>query len=116
MDNDHPDAVVVTLGGKARRLKLGPAAFRLAERDHGITFSLSDFDQAVLSPGRLAMLVWIGLLPDDRELPEDTVLEWLDEADQEDVLGKVFRAVLRMAEGYAKAFGDAGNAKRPRKR
>ncbi len=116
MENDHPDAIVVTLGGKARRLKLGPAAFRLAERDHDITFSLADFDQAVLSPGRLAMLVWIGLLPDDRELEEDTVLEWLDDADQEEVLGKTLQAVLRMAEGYTKAFGDSGNVKRPRKK
>jgi len=116
MEHEHPDAIVVTLGGESRRLKLGPAAFRLAERDHGITFSLADFDTAVLSPGRLAMLVWIGLLPDNRELQEDTVLGWLDEADEEEILGKVFQAVMRMAEGYAKAFGDKGNVKGPRKK
>ena len=115
MDQNHPDAIVVTLGGEARRLRLGPAAFRLAQRDHGVEFSLSDFGEAALSPAKLALLVWVGLLPDNRDLQEDTVIDWLlDADDEEEVLGKVFTAVLRMAEGYTKAFGDAGNVKRPR--
>lgn len=117
MDSTHPDAIVVTLGGKVRRLRLGPAAFRLAERDHGITFSLADFNDAVLSPGRLALLVFVGLLPENRDLKEDTVIDWLLESDDEDaILGAVFAAVMRMAEGYTSAFGDAGNPKRPRRK
>lgn len=112
MDDKHPEAIVVNLGGKSRRLKLGPSGFRRAER-RGVTFSLTDF--ANLSVGQIASLVWVGLLTDDPELDEDTVLVWLADSDDEaEILATVYRAVLGMMDGFAKAFGDRGNGQKPR--
>jgi len=115
MDDKHPEAIVVHLGGKDRRIKLGPAAFRYAESKHGVTVSINDL--AAPSAALLASLVWIGLLPDDQELKEDTALAWLAAADDEaEITGRVYKAVGGMMEGFTKAFGDSGNAPQPRRR
>jgi len=115
MDNAHPEAIVVDLGGKARRIKLGPAAFRLAAIKHGSTITSAELSAPSLAT--LAHLMWVGLLPDEPDLSEDEAILWLAQAEDEGaVMAKVRLALERMADGLNRAFGDAGNGPKPRKK
>jgi len=72
------------------------------------------------SLGTLAQLFYIGLLPDDPDLEELTVLKWMADSDEGALLEQVGKALERMTDGLNKAFdsGAEGNlkgAKKPRK-
>lgn len=102
MDDKHPDAILVDLGGKSRRLKLGPAAFRLAAKRHGTTITTTELASPTLDV--LAQLVWIGLLPDEPDLTEDEVLVWLAQTDDESaVLGRVMQGLAGLVDGIQRA-------------
>lgn len=116
MDDKHPEAIVVSLGGKDRRIKLGPAAFRLAAIKHGATVTTANLSNPSLDT--LAHLLWIGLLPDDPSIKEEDAIIWLAESEDEGaVIAKVADALERMSDGLSKAFGgDSGNPRKPRQR
>lgn len=106
MQNTHPDAVTIDLGGKERYIKLGPSAFRRAEL-RGSTVNIGTMEAPSLSD--LTHLVWVGLLPDEPTLDEDTVLEWLADGDEYAAMGAVRAALERMAEAMAGVFdGESG--------
>jgi hypothetical protein len=102
MEDKHPEAITVELGGKVRRIKLGPAAFRLAKVKHGATISTAELTAPTLDV--LAQLVWIGLLPNEPDLTEDVVLGWLAAHDDESVvLGAVMRSLAQLVDGIGRA-------------
>jgi hypothetical protein len=113
MDDKHPEAVLVELGGKTRRLKLGPAAFRLAKMRHGVSISTAELSTPSLDV--LAQLVWVGLLPNEPDLKEDDVIMWLGQhEDESQVLGAVMRSLSQLVDGINRAtqsgprpFGEA---------
>jgi hypothetical protein len=76
MREDHPEAVEIQIGGKKRKLRLSSAAFRIAERKHGVRVPASTLADMSLSD--IGTLVWIGLLPTDPDLTLDQVDEWID--------------------------------------
>ena len=115
MDDKHPEVIAVELGGKSRRLKLGPAAFRLARIKHGVALSIADLQN--ISPDLLAQVVWIGLLPDEPDLSEEQVLLWMSADDEQEwaAVAGAMRALGRMTDGLSRALGS-GSAENPTKR
>lgn len=94
MTDQHPEAITIPLGGKDRRLKFGMAAFRRAEI-RGVRIPV----EQLLAPtlGMIPLLIWIGLLKDEPDLKEDTVLAWLDDADDEVAISKTVMEAFQQA-------------------
>jgi hypothetical protein len=104
MTDAHPETVTLHLGGKDRRFKLGPAAFRLAQLKHKTNISMA----ALQSPSFdvFATLAWVGLLPGNPDLKEEEVVRWMgaEDVDENAIVGVVATALSRMVEGLSKAF------------
>lgn len=102
MEDNHPEAIRIELGDKVRRIKLGPAAFRLAKTKHGVTITTAELSTPTIDT--LAQLVWVGLLPEDPDLTEDTVLGWLAaHEDETEVLAAVMRSLAQLVDGISRA-------------
>ena len=111
METTHPEAVKITVGGKERTLKIGPAAFRLAKMK-GIQLTVEELSSGALDT--LALVAYIGCLPDDRELDETEFYVAMADSDEGAILGFVAESLKRMTEGLNKAFssGAEGNGAR----
>jgi hypothetical protein len=111
MKDAHPETVTLHLGGKDRRFKLGPAAFRLAQLKHNTNVSMA----ALQSPSFdvFATLAWIGLLPSNPELKEVEVVIWMaaEDVDESAIIMVVAEALSRMVDGLSKAFETPGKPK-----
>jgi hypothetical protein len=97
MKKNHPEAIVVQLGGRKRTIKLGPAAFRFAELKHGRKFTVREMAEDV-DFGVMATFCWVGLLPDGPDVTELQVLEWLtaDGVDEYEIYKSLKLALERM--------------------
>ena len=115
MNDKHPEAITIHLGDRDRRLKLGPAAFRLAALKHGVELTTEQLSNPTI--GVFAQLVWVGLLPDEPDLEELTVLSWLGASDNEgEAMAQVGVALERMTDNLAKAFDGGKPAGRGKKK
>lgn len=113
---EHPETILLNIGGKARRFKLGPAAFRIARLKHDTSLSMAEMSSPSFDV--FATLAWIGLLPDNHDLTEIEVMTWLgaEDCDEAEVMADVATALNRMVEGMSAAFGDDTKKKRSPKR
>jgi hypothetical protein len=109
MQDNHPEAISIELGGKVRRIKIGSAAFRLAQLKHDCNLTIADFSEPTLE--MLARAVWIGLLPDEPDLTESEAMVWIASADESDAIAKVVTALSRMTEGLSAAMGGVSPRK-----
>ena len=93
-------AVAIELGGRQRTLQFGFRAWHALEKAAGLTYSLEDSGnviQQLLNKGALdgmSLLLWAGLLKEDKTLTHDAVLDMLDDvpADQP-IMPKVLEAL-----------------------
>ena len=110
MDNNHPEVISVQIGDKEYNLKLGPAAFRLAQVRHKIIFTQQDL--ANPSIATLAQLAYVGVLPDNPKWKEEDFLVDMANSNEGDILAAVGKSLERMTEGLSglSASGDEGNA------
>ena len=115
MDDKHPQAITCTLGGQTKRIKLSPSAFRIAQRKHGVDIKVSEIG-ASFSFATLALFVWIGLLPDEPDLDEDRVLEWLAASDNEaeiyERVGTALASLVESIEAFTKAMSPPKGKKK----
>ena len=102
--------MTINIGGKERAFALDFAAFRVAERRHGVRISLSDFSDIGL--GDFAKYVWIGLLGSNHELDEVQVLKWMEGADAK-TQKAWFDAVMEGVGTFGKLFDDEDAGKKP---
>lgn len=109
MTDKHPEAITVQVAGKERTMKLGPAAFRLAQVKHKIVFSASELDAGNAST--LAQLAYVAFLPDDPKLKEEDFLVEMANSDETEIIAAVVKSLRRMTEGLSSlsASGDTGN-------
>jgi hypothetical protein len=90
MQDNHPDAIPVQIGGRERLLKFTLGAF-VAAAHRKVRFGLADLAAPALSD--LPVLVWIGLLTDYPRLTLDTVVKWVEEG--------IESGTFRMADFFA---------------
>ena len=114
MKNNHPETLEIELNGETKTIKLGPAAFRLAEIRHKITFSMADLSNPTLAT--LAQLAYVGCLPDDPKLKEIDFVVSMANSDEGKIISSVGVALQRMTDGLTfgedqNAGGDEGNDK-----
>lgn len=102
--------MTINIGGKDRPFALDFAAFRVAERRHGVRISLADFSDIGL--GDFAKYVWIGLLGSNHDLDELQVLKWMEGADAK-VQKAWFDAVMEGVGTFGKLFDDEDAGKKP---
>lgn len=95
--------MTVKIGGKDRQFSLDFAAFRVAERRHGVRIGLKDFSDIGL--GDFAKYLWIGLLCADHDLTEDQVLKWMEGADAKQQKAW-FDAVMEGVGTFGKLFEE----------
>lgn len=108
MKNSHPEAITINLNGEEKTLKLGPAAFRLAELKHKITFTAEDLNGPTLA--MLARFAYVACLVDDPKLKEGDFLVAMANSDEGAILSAVGKALSRMTEGLtALQTSDEGN-------
>ena len=115
MDNNHPEAITIQIGDRERTLKVGPAAFRIAEIRHKIVFTLAELSAPTMAT--LARMAYVGCLPDDPKLKEIDFLMEMANSDEGKILAAVGRSLTRMTEGLSglQASGDEGNGKAGKK-
>ena len=113
MNDKHPDAITVELGGKTRRIKLGPAAFRIAKKKGVLEIDITDTDNLGLDS--LAHLVFIGLLVDEPELDEISVMQWLAGADEAAIIRDVLALLTDISQSIMPVPEANGAAKRKKK-
>jgi hypothetical protein len=106
MKNNHPETLEIELNGETKTIKLGPAAFRLAEIRHKITFSMADLSNPTLAT--LAQLAYVGCLPDDPKLKETDFVVSMANSDEGKIISSVGVALQRMTDGLT--FGEDQNA------
>lgn len=99
MKDNHPEAVVIEVGEKEYTLKLGPAAFRIAEIKHNIVFTFEQMANPSLAD--LARIAYVGCLVDSPNLKEDKFLIAMANSDEGAVLAAVGKALRRMTEGLS---------------
>lgn len=102
MNNNHPEVITIKVGNQERTLKLGPAAFRIAEVKHDIRFTMGQLTDPSLAT--LAQIAYIGCLVDEPNLKEMKFLLDMAKSDEGAILGAVAEALNRMTEGLT-AFG-----------
>lgn len=110
MKDSHPEVLEVEVGEKTYKVKLGPAAFRIAQLKHGVEFSYSDLQSP--TPATLARLAYVGCLVDQPKLKEIDFLLAMAQSDEGAILRTTMKALSRMSEGLSAATGDSsGNGK-----
>ena len=108
MKDNHPEAITITVDGETYTMKLGPAAFRIAELKHKITFSLEELQAPTLAD--LARIAYVGCLVDAPKLKEVDFLIGMANSDEGKVLAAVGQSLKRMTEGLtALQTSDEGN-------
>lgn len=107
MKDTHPEAFTVHLGGKTRTVKMKVSAFTIAQIKHGVSASADLFTDFSLE--KLPRFVWIGLLPDEPDLPEMDVITWLAQSDDEaEIIAQTIEAVSRMGDVVSELVGRSG--------
>jgi len=114
MNDKHPDAITVELDGKTRRIKLGPAAFRIAKKKGVLEIDITDTDNLGLDS--LAHLVFIGLLVDEPELDEISVMQWLAGADEATIIRDVLALLTDISQSIMPAAAPEANGAAKRKK
>jgi len=99
MKDNHPEAVTIEVGEKEYTLKLGPAAFRIAEIKHNLTFTFEQMASPSLAD--LARIAYVGCLVDAPHLKEDKFMIAMANSDEGAVLAAVGKALERMTEGLS---------------
>ncbi len=99
MKDNHPETISVTLDGEERILKLGPAAFRLAELKHNISFTNQQMTDGGMAT--LARLAYVACLVDDPKLKEETFLLKMANSDEGAIIAAVGKSLNRMTEGLS---------------
>lgn len=108
MKANHPEAIPVRVGDKTYNLRLGPAAFRLAELKHGLTFTVEELGSPTMAT--LARMAYVGCLVDDPKLKEADFLVAMADSDEGAILSAVGKALERMTKGLSAIGGsDEGN-------
>jgi hypothetical protein len=110
MKSNHPEAVTIEVDGNEYTLKLGPAAFRIAEIKHNVTFTFEQMSNPTLAD--LARIAYVGCLVDTPNLKEEKFLIGMANSDEGAILASVGRALRRMTDGLASVGEtDEGNGK-----
>lgn len=99
MKDNHPEAITIDIGEKEYTLKLGPAAFRIAELKHNITFTFEQMASPTLAD--LARIAYVGCLVDSPNLKEDKFLIAMASSDEGAVLKAVATCLRRMVDGLS---------------
>jgi hypothetical protein len=108
MKDNHPEVITIEVGEREYTLKLGPAAFRIAEIKHNITFTFEQMSSPSLAD--LARIAFVGCLIDKPGLREDKFLIDMANSDESAILAAVGKALRRMSEGMS-AITDADEGK-----
>ena len=108
MTDNHPEVASVLIGDKERKLKIGPAAFRLASIKYDINVSTEELSNP--SMALLAQLAWIGCLPDEPDLKEEEFVILMANSNEREILSAVGRSLARMTEGLS-ALDASGEKK-----
>ena len=110
MKSNHPEAIEINVDGETLTMKLGPAAFRIAEIRHKIRFTTEDLSNPTLAD--LARIAYVGCLVDSPKLKEDDFLVGMANSNEGEILSAVGRSLKRMTEGLtALQASDEGNGK-----
>lgn len=107
MKTDHPEVITITVGDNDHNLKIGPAAFRIAELKHGMTFTVEDLSSPTFA--MLARIAYVGCLVDNPKLKEEDFLVGMANSDEGAILAAVGRALRRMTDGLSAIGGQEGN-------
>ena len=108
MKNNHPEAVTIEVDGNEYTLKLGPAAVRIAEIKHKITFTFEQMSNPTLAD--LARIAYVGCLVDSPNLKEEKFLIGMANSDEGAILAAVGRSLRRMTDGLSNiSETDEGN-------
>lgn len=108
MKDNHPEAIEINVDGETYTLKLGPAAFRIAELRHKLTFSMDDLSNPSFAD--LARIAYVGCLVDSPKLKEVDFLVGMANSDEGAILAAVGQSLKRMTEGLtALQASDEGN-------
>lgn len=107
MKDTHPEAITIVLDGEEKTLKLGPAAFRLAELKHKIRFTVEELSSPTLSS--LARFAYVACLVDDPKLKEEDFMVKMANSDEGAILSAVGQALKRMTSGLSALDGAEGN-------
>ena len=99
MKDNHPEAITIEVGEREYTLKLGPAAFRIAEIKHNITFTFEQMSSPSLAD--LARIAFVGCLIDKPGLREDKFLVDMANSDESAILAAVGKALRRMTDGLS---------------
>lgn len=108
MDATHPEAREVVLAGRPYTLRLGAAAFRLAQMRHGVTVSLGELMQALQGSDLsvLPRLAWIAMLPGSPEMTEEEAVVLLAQAENE---GAVYDVMLGSLNRFMESIQSLKN-------
>ena len=115
MQKEYHDAHPIQLGGERRFLRISTISLRYARKYHDERVDLSVLEQAMTDPALFAMMVWVGLLHEDKRLEEDSVYELMLTEKTENV-HKILTAAggaLMEAIEEVKAFGEGAAAAMP---
>lgn len=97
MTNAHANVIRVALGGKERNIKLGPAAFRIAKKLDKLDGDL--LEESGFGIDSLCHLIFVGLLVDEPELSEITVMQWLADSGKEyELIPQITEQLNKVAE------------------
>lgn len=115
MQKEYHDAHPIKLGGERRFLRISTISLRYARKYHDERVDLSILNDAMTDPALFAMMVWVGLLHEDKKLEEDSIYELILLEKKENV-HKILKAAggaLMEAIEEVKAFGEGAAAEMP---
>jgi len=105
MKKTHPEAVKIDLDGEEYTMRIGPAAFRLAEMKQKVKFTQEQFSAPSLAD--LARFAYVGCLLDNPKLKEEDFLVGMAKSDEGKILAAVGESLRRMTDGLAAIGGDS---------
>ncbi len=101
MRQDHPEALEITLDGEAVQLRLGPAAFRLAELKYKLTFTQAELSTPSFAV--MAKLAYVACLPSNPKLKEEQFIVKMANSDEYAIMEQVQVAMARMTDGVTRS-------------
>ena len=115
MQKGYHDAHPIRLGGERKFLRISTISLRYARKYHDERVDLSILNDAMTDPALFAMMVWVGLLHEDKELEEDSIYELmlLEKTENMHKILKAAGGALLEAIEEVKAFGEGAAAEMP---
>jgi len=87
-------SIFIEIGGKTRHLRYDWSAFEAADAELGANiFDIMDKAGSSLSFTQVKVLLWAGLLHEDKALTIDEVVSWLSPRNYVDLVVKISQAV-----------------------